>query len=323
MNGNPLSHQALRFPLQRTALRRVAALACAVSSVAVTARAAPEEEPWRPTTSGTFVTLTAPLTPAHRLTLQPLLFVSFQRGAFDSRSHEAPLDGGAQSLSFILFTEYGFGEHIAGGVQLSLLHNRRTLPEASASTTGLGDGFLFARYALPIPRKGLLPELTLSVLVGLPMGRGDCLNPSKLGTDSMGSAAWEGMAGINVTEYLRPVVVHLDLLFSYAFEAALDRVPTRPGPAFLWAASAELPLPLPFWPHRWGLMVELSGRLQGDTRVGDEPLPDTQVRELTLGSGVEVIFSDELQVLIGYQRTFWGTNIPAVDAIGVTLVPTL
>ncbi len=265
--------------------------------------------------------MTAPLTAANHLTLQPILFFAFQRGAFDSQSRESALDGSSQSLSLNLFTEYGFGDSFAGGIQLSLFHNRRAIRGEEASTTALGDGLLFARYALPIPRKEAVPELSLLAQIKLPMGKADGMDARKLGTDAMGNGSWEGTVGVNLTEYLRPVVINADLFFNLPFQTQLGGVRNRSGPAFLWTASFEFPLALPVWPHRWGVMAELNGRFQGDTSVAGRVVPDTQVRELTVGAGLEVIFSDEVQLLIGYQRTLWGTNIPAVDVLGLTLVP--
>ncbi len=302
-----------------------AALVAVAAAVAVPGPVLAEdaEELWRPTTSGPFVTISAPLAPARHLTLQPLYFAAFQRGEFDGGAREVPLEGGVESHTLLLYAEYGIDERFATGFQVAFLHNRRTLGDDSASSSGLGDWFFFARYGVPLPVGSLIPELSVTALLKAPLAQADRLAPHLLGTDEMGNGAWEALVGLDLTEYLWPVVLNLDLFFSGAFETSLDGVPTRPGLAFLWSASAELPLPLPFWPHRWALMVELSGRVQADTHVSGAAVPASGPRELTLGAGIELIFSDEVQLLVGYQRTLWGANIPALDVFGITLVPTL
>jgi hypothetical protein len=267
--------------------------------------------------------MTAPITSLHRLTLQPLLFAAVQRGLFDARSTYVPLEGSGQAGSLTLFAEYGVAERVAVGAQAALVHNRRTLGGAAAASTGPGDVVLFARYAAEPLAVPWLPDLSLFAQVKLPLGRADGLEPSSLGTDARGTGTWDGTVGLDLTRYAWPVVLHLDLFLTGSLEARLDGVPTRPGPAFLWAASAELPFPLPLWPRRFALMAELSGRFAADTRASGEPVPDSGARELTLGLGVELLFTDELQLLVGYQRTLWGANVPAVDVLGLTLVPTL
>lgn len=278
---------------------------------------------WRPTTSGPFVTMTAPLAPRGALTLQPLVFAAFQNGSFDSSSRLAALEGSGQSLSFNLFAEYTFAERSAAGAQLTVLHNRRVHAGQAASATGVGDGLVFVRHELPVPQEKWLPALSVLAQAKVPLGKARAAAPSKLGTDLLGTGTWDLTAGIDLTEYLEPVVLHLDLFASASLETSLDGAATQPGPAFVWAASAEVPLPLPFWPHRWGLMVEVSGRFQAEAHVEGRRVPGSHVREVTLGAGVELIFSDGLQALFGYQRTLWGTNIPSVDTFGVTLVPAL
>jgi hypothetical protein len=300
-----------------------AALGVLLVAVAGPVRAdEPEEEAWRPTTSGPFVTMTAPLTAKGQLTFQPLLFAAFQRGSFDAASGYAPFEGSGQSLSLTIFCEYGFSERVAAGVQFTGLHNRLWLAGTSAATTGLGDALAFVRYALPLPPSRWLPELSCFAQVKAPLGRADALDPARLGTDAMGTGTWEFTAGVDLTHYLRPVVVHVDLFANRAFEGMFDGVPRQPGLAFLWAASVEVPLEVPVWPNHWGLMTELSGRFQDDARVAGTAARGSAVRELTVGAGVEAIFSDQVQLLVGYQRTLWGANLPAIDVLGVTLVST-
>lgn len=300
-----------------------AGLAAALACAAGTARAGEADEPWRPTTSGPFVTLTAPLTPAGRVTLQPILFLTAQRGAFDADGQYAPLSGNSLGASAGLFAEVGFSERFAAGGQVNLLASSRMVAGQQVSSSGPGDAVLFARWSVPLPARPWLPDLSLFAQVKLPLGRAEGLAPALLGTDARGTGTWDGTAGLDLTKFLRPLVLHLDLFFSASLEATLDGVPTRPGPAFSWAASAELPLPLSARTAGWALMVELSGRAQAGTRVAGADLPGSQVREVTVGAGVELLFGPELQLLVGYQRTLWGANVPALDAFGVTLVPTL
>lgn len=39
--------------------------------------------------------------------------------------------------------------------------------------------------------------------------------------------------------------------------------------------------------------------------------------------GIDVIASDDVQALVGWQRVVWGRNVDALDTIVVTVVPLL
>ncbi len=278
------------------------------------------EEVYRPTTSGPFITFTAPLTPRGRLLLQPILSVALTRGTYDARERYEPLAArdSQSTASLTLFTEYGVLERVAAGAQVAVLHNRRGEAGEEAESTGLGDTALFARGVLLHETPGGLPEVTLLAQVKLPTGRAETTAPTRLDTDVRGTGSTDLTVGLDFTKGVRPVLLHLDLLYTRALPARVGGEDTRYGDTFSWSLSGEWPI----LPERCALMLEASGRHQGAPRVEGVDVADGALAELVLGAGVELLFSPDAQLLVGYQRTLWGRNVPAVDAFVATLVPT-
>lgn len=67
----------------------------------------------------------------------------------------------------------------------------------------------------------------------------------------------------------------------------------------------------------------VSGRYQGPPRLDGLDARDVSTTEVTLGAGVELIASKDVQLLVGYQRLQWGRNVSARDVWVLTLVPVL
>ena len=280
-----------------------------------------EEAVFRPTTSGPFVTFTAPIPAPGQVTAQPIFYAGFVRGAFDEAGAAQPLEPGERlgSAGLTFFLEAGVLSRLSVGAQAAVYHQWHTLPPASASATGPGDVQLFSRAVLVKERPTLLPEATLLAMVKLNTGNPITRNEELLDTDVLGSGSVDLTLGLDLTKGLRPVVLHADLLYTHPLPAVVGGVDTRYGDTFNWSASVEWPLV----EEVFALMVEMNGRHQGPPTVGGTLEEDARLDEVVLGGGVEVLFSPRVQLLVGYQRTLWGRNVPAADAVIVTVVPTL
>ncbi len=280
---------------------------------AVVGSSAEDAEPFRPTTSGPFVTYTAPITPAGRAVLQPIVTATFARGAFAGDGSVVPLPAGdasnLQTLS--VFVELGITDAIAVGGQPAVGRASKREGGAAAASVGFADTLLFGRGVLVRERAGWIPELTLLVQTKLPTGKHEGARSDALGTDIFGTGSVDLTAGIDVTKGIRPVVVHADFFVTHPLPASIDGVTVRYGDSLSWSASVEWP-----FAEHFALMAEVSGRHQAD---GDRP----GTAEILVGAGLEVIFSERLQVLVGLQRTVAGMNVPANDSLIATLVPLL
>jgi len=279
-------------------------------------------EVYRPVTSGPFVTFTAPITAPGRLVTQPILYLATTRGDYDVEGRYQPPARGEtlRTAALSLFVEYGLVERLAAGAQVMLQYNRRRSGPDAASSTGLGDTTLFGRATLLHETAGgPLPEVTLLTQVKLPTGRAVSAETNLLDTDVLGTGSTDLTLGLDLTKGLRPVLLHADVLYTYALPTRIGGERVAYGSSLAWSLSGEWP----FWRDRLGLMVEVSGRHQGapvrDGREEQDGLAD----EVLLGAGLELLFSEDVQLLMGYQRTVWGRNARALDALVITLVPTV
>jgi hypothetical protein len=281
-----------------------------------------EEAPYRPITSGPFVTFTAPITAPGRLVTQPIFYAAAARGAYDVEGRYQSQARGERlrTAALSLFLEYGLIERLAAGAQVTLQYNRRRSGPDEASATGLGDTTFFGRGTLLYETAdGPRPEMTLLAQVKLPTARAVSAQTNLLDTDVLGTGSTDLTLGLDLTKGVRPVLLHADLLYTYALPATIGGERVAYGHGLAWSLSGEWP----FWRDRLGLMLEVSGRHQGaPVRDGLEE-EDGLADEVLLGAGLELLFSADVQLLVGYQRTVWGRNARALDALVLTLVPTV
>jgi hypothetical protein len=279
-------------------------------------------EPWRPGTTGPFVAFTAELPPPGKLVLQPLLFIYFEGGRFDSRGHGVPADGTARGSLFQLYAEWAPGEHWSAGALVEVQLNHRAVGGRSSTTVGFADTLVFGRYAPLTGRVGPVPDLALMVQVRVPTGKADRLAPEGLETDRTGTGSWAFIAGGDATWFMKPIIAHAELLFDAPFEAELDGIPTRPGPSLSWALALEVPLPGLLGLHRLALMSEMSGQHQTSTRQNGAKMPGSVAQQISFDAGLELIFSEAAMLMAGYERQFWGRNTAELDILAFTLVMT-
>lgn len=277
-------------------------------ALAATARAE-DDEPWRPTTSGPFVTFTAPITAKGKLLAQPIASVGFAHAGLDANGRAQP--DSLRTSTLALFTELGVSDDLAFGGQLSAIHNERE----GAWSYGLGELALFGRRVVHF-ETARLPEATVLLQLKVPTGNA-VGRPVQRGTDLRGSGSADVTLGLDVTKGFRPVLVHADLLLTHPLPARVGTTDVAYGDSLAWALSAEWP----FWAERLGVMVELSGRHQLSPVIGGVRVLDGHADEVIAGAGIELLFDSQLQLLVGYQRTVWGRNVSGFDTVIVTLVP--
>ncbi|NVJ12817.1 hypothetical protein [Myxococcus sp. AM010] len=281
----------------------------------------PPEEVYRPTTSGPFVAYTAPITAPGRMTAQPLSSLESIRGEFDERGRYQSLEQGESQHRAVLqlFLEYGLSTRFAVGAELEWRHQRRREDSQRAASSGLSDTQLFARAVLLKETVGGLPELTLLGLVKLPTGRAVSADAALLDTDVRGTGSTDLMLGVDLTRGVRPVLLHLQVTWSHPLPTQVGGVSIAAGDSVAWSLAGE-------WPLLRGalvLMLEVSGLHQGPPRLDGLEIRDVSTTEVTLGAGVEFIASEDVQLLVGYQRLQWGRDASAQDAWVVSLVPVL
>ncbi|HEX8536897.1 MAG TPA: hypothetical protein VF664_05490, partial [Cystobacter sp.] len=181
------------------------------------------QEPYRPLTSGPFVTFTAPLTAPGQLIAQPIFYLAADRGDFDATGRYQPRAGtdSPRTAALSLFLEYGLLERLAAGASVVVQHNRLRSGPDVASFTGLGDTILFGRGTLLLETLGGPPELTVMAQVKLPTGRAESAETNLLDQDVLGTGSVDLTLGLDFTKGVRPFLLHADLLYTHSLPARL------------------------------------------------------------------------------------------------------
>jgi hypothetical protein len=183
----------------------------------------------------------------------------------------------------------------------------------------LGDSYLWTRYQF-LDDKGWVPTTTGILQLKVPTGKYQHEDPSKLGTDLMGTntggGSWDPGVGINFSKKLKPFMVHADLIESFPQRVDIDGDETKFAEYLHYDAAVEY-----FLPKGFSLMMELNGLTQGDKRVSGAMIPDSDVNSLTFAPGIGWS-NDKIQTMIAYQRILVGTNTVANDSIVATFVYT-
>ena len=272
-----------------------------------------------PPTAGPFATFTAPITEKDHIVLQPFFFYNWTRGTFDEDSHYHGLPKGDKKETAVesLFMQYGVLDNMELDAQLFLDEAHCKVDGRSASSTGLADTLMMLRYNLLHQTNAWwCPETSLLTQIKLPTGKYEHADPNLLGIDLMGTGSTDLTIGVDLTKCYKPFILHGDLWYSWPIKTGVDGVSTRYGDYLQWNAGVEIP----FCKDKLAYMLEFNGLHQANTREEGVEVGGSRVNNVTLGTGIEYIPRDDLQLLIGYQRTLWGTNVDANDTFGVTLV---
>jgi len=278
-----------------------------------------EKEKWNPVSLGPITTWTSPLCGKGKFVVQPFFFYNRTRGAFDNEGHEDSLPEGDKKWQrqYQLFMQYGLTEKLEIDGQTVYQENYRRQTGNAARSDSLGDSYLFLRYCLTEERE-YFPDTAALFQLKLPTGKYQKLDAGKLGTDSMGATSGGGSYdhgyGLIMTKKLRPFLLHADAIYSFPIERKVDGVSTRYGNYLNYDFGVEY-----FLPKGFNLMLELNGFLQGDKKQSGSKAPATDIRSLTLGTGVGWSCG-KVQTLAAYQRTISGTNIDANDSMMFSLV---
>lgn len=275
-----------------------------------------ESKPFRPDTAGPIVNLTAIIPDRHDIVVQPIFQAAFTRGTWNGSGTFTPPrpDDSARFMTVLTYLEFSLFERLSLGGQFGLLHASDS--GGGSGTLGPAGSYLFTRFVALEETAAWPPQVTLAAVLALSDRTFGTTTPALLGLGVPRTGTTDVALGGNLTKGIRPLLLHFELFGAYP---GLRDDGVHPGPYFVYSLAAELP----FLDDTYAAMFELSGRLQSDARQGGVKLPDTAVEEMVIGVAFEWILSKHVQLLLGWQRSIAGRNVPAADALVVTLVPAL
>lgn len=272
---------------------------------------------WETVSVGPLTTWTAPLCGKGKFVIQPFFFYNRTRGTFNAEGHYDSLPNGDKKDQFQeqLFAQYGLTDRLELDGQMVYQQNYVKQSGYSAHSEGLGDSYLFMRYCA-LEGEGWLPRITGLFQLKIPTGKYQQADPVKLGADLMGATSsggsWDQGLGVILTKKLKSLVLHFDFIYSFPQQVHVDGVKTHYANYLNYDFGVEY-----FLPKGFNLMFEANGFLQGDKRENGARTPDSNIKYLTIASGIGWS-NNKIQTLITYQRVVTGTNTDANDSIVFT-----
>lgn len=276
---------------------------------------------WNPVSAGPVTTWTAPLCGEGKFVIQPFFFYNRSRGTFNSEGHYDSLAQGNKKYQFQqqLFLQFGLSDTLEIDGQLIYQENYVKQGDLKAAAKGLGDSYLFLRYCT-IEETEKMPQLTGILQIKAPTGKYQHADPNKLGTGLMGATSgggsWDHGYGFIASKKIKPLILHLDALYSFANERKIDNLKTKYGGYLNYDFGIEY-----FLQNNFNLMLEFNGFSQADKEENGDKVPASDIKYFAVAPGIGWSNSS-IQTLLAYQRTLAGTNTDANDSLVLTFVYT-
>ncbi len=201
------------------------------------------------------------------------------------------------------------------GIDLPIVETRRTADRLSDFGGGLGDASLAFRYDFLYPAESAhVPGLALGAGVTLPSGRAPEQAHGRLGADSTGTGAWQGLITAEVEQALGHWVFTVDVLVAVAAARTVGTVHEQLGPTFSGFGATGY-----VFPHEVVLALVLSTSQSLDAVINGSAVPHTG-RGLTtasLAAGVPLSAQWRLQSALYGDLPTLGRNRPT--GLGGTL----
>ncbi len=261
-----------------------------------------------PSTFGPIVTDTAVPIEKGELAIQPTFAYSFVTGVFTRNCGRASAGGDFQSFSTDWKLTYGLFDNLEVFVVIPYAHNRACdvdepgpNGECSANSGGLADINLTLKYRL-VEETEKLPTITALFATDFPTGKFCNLNPSRLGTDVTGGAAYVFTSGINISKYIKPFIIYGNVWYSMPASFDDDDGKRYPGDFVTVNVAAEYPMT-----GKWVALLELTSSWGGGRLFG----PKTNVPQeslLSIVPGIEYMATDKFSLALGLSVDLVGRN---------------
>jgi hypothetical protein len=274
-----------------------------------------EESGCRMISAGPVAAWTAPVCCKGEFVVQPFFTYNRARGVFDSDSEYKSFSGGDRRNQYLeqLFAQLGVTDRLEIDGQIELQENYIKVAGESASSTGVGDSFVWMRYCA-IEGKNNLPYVTGLFQVRLPTGKYEHSGLNHFGTDLTGTGSYDFGPGLILTQAIGKCVFHADVIYSFPMETDIDEVNTQHGNYFNYDAGIEY-----FFYKGFNVLFELNGFAQGDMKEDGRKISDSGNSYFVAGTGLGWS-NEKIQTLLAYQRTVLGENNYANDSVIFTFV---
>ncbi len=273
-----------------------------------------------PETFGPLLTDTAVPVGKGALYLQPSWSLGSVTGGFNTHGQRVGVGGNFRSFAGDLQITYGVWDNVEVftfiPVEVNWANSVEVLGpggERSARHAGLSDINLTLKYRL-VQEGPVAPTITAVLATDFPTGHYKNLNPSRLGTDALGSGSYVPTTGLNLSKRVKPFIFYANLYYSMPTAFSNDEGKQYPRDFVTANLAAEYPLT-----EKWIALLEFTsfwdaGRLYGP---GANVAP---AHLLSVLPGIEFLATKKLCFYLGVNLDLIGKNTVAQVTPIVSLV---
>ena len=203
--------------------------------------------------------------------IQPLAQLSLRGGQFSPNWRRVSSHGDFSSLQVPVQFTYGPSPNVEMRLIVPYLQNwarDARLPSSpgtgAADFGGLADTTLYVKYQFQ-DETASRPTCTALAGFGFPTGHHLHLNPFKLGTDRLGSGAYNFTGGLNFSKWYHPVYFYANLWYTVPTTATVDGVPIHDRDLVTLNLAAEWVIT-----KQWALLLEFYSKWQAGNLVGSK-----------------------------------------------------
>ena len=205
--------------------------------------------------------------------MQPSWSLGSVTGGFNTHGQRVGVGGNFRSFACDLQITYGAWDNVEVFTFIPVevnWANSVEVPgpggERSARHAGLSDINLTLKYRL-VQEGPVAPTITAVLATDFPTGHYKNLNPSRLGTDALGSGSYVPTTGLNLSKRVKPFIFYANLYYSMPTAFSNDEGKQYPRDFVTANLAAEYPLT-----EKWIALLEFTSFWDGAGCMAPAPM---------------------------------------------------
>ncbi len=263
-----------------------------------------------PTTFGPIIGDAAIPIEKGKFAIQPTWALSFITDTFSPSWRRVSAGGDYQNFNQLVKISYGLWDNLEVFLEMNTYehHWARNVNqpgprgETSADFGSCGNTFLVCKYQL-VQETPKIPVVTAFFGTLFPTGHYRHLNPSRLGTDAIGTGGFQFVAGFNLQKYLQPFILYSNIWYrlgtSYTADGAdaagnPTQVHVNPRNSVIVNLAAEYPIT-----KKWVALLEVVSNWDTGLQISGIRSNQPQGSFLAISPGIEYMATEKLSFALG------------------------
>lgn len=264
-----------------------------------------------PATFGPIITDTAVPIEKGKFAVQPTFGLSFITDSLTQSWRRVSAGGDFSSFAMDWKFTYGLWNNLEAFVVIPYAHKWASSVnepgpsgERDADFGGIGDINLTFKYCL-LEETHTRPTLTALFAMDFPTGHFKRLNPRFLGTDEIGGGICAFTTGLNLSKYIKPLIVYGNLWYTMRTDYTTDDGRQNPRDFVTLNLAAEYPIT-----EKWVALMELTSYWDSGRLIGHKANTPPGAL-LSVMPGIEYMATEKFSLALGLNIDAVGKNADA------------